>query len=135
MEKQSKKIIIVNNIISEVIHLLSRTINKSIQINANLTPEILPIEANPTQIQQALMNICINARDAMPEGGQLTIQSLNMKLEEDHVKKLKPGQYVCIQISDTGIGMNKMTMNKIFEPFAFRQLTFRYLKPLVSPEG
>lgn len=116
-EKQSKKTIIVNNIISEVIHLLSRTINKSIQINANLTPEIYPIEANTTQIQQALMNICINARDAMPEGGQLTIQSMNVKLEEKDVKKCPPGHYVCIKISDTGIGMNKTTMNKIFESF------------------
>lgn len=110
----------VNDTIREVLKLLSRTIDKSIHIRTDLCPDTAIIEANATRIQQALLNICINARDAMSDGGELIVDSENLILAEgdlDCDSSLNPGLYVMIQIRDTGKGMDENTLNHIFKPF------------------
>ena len=119
-DKHQVKTVSINDIVSEVIHIISRTIDKSIQIKLNLFPDVTPIEVDASRIQQTLMNICINARDAMPAGGDLIIETENVIVDkpfnEPHLK-INPGTYVLVKISDTGIGIVPNTMDKIFEPF------------------
>ncbi len=119
-DKHQVKTVSINDIISEVIHILSRTIDKSIQIKLNLFPDVVPIEVDASRIQQTLMNICINARDAMPAGGDLIIETENVIVDKPFNKphlKINPGTYILVKISDTGIGIPPDTMDKIFEPF------------------
>jgi PAS domain S-box-containing protein len=118
--KPKRKTISIKEVVSEVLNLLSRTIKKSIQIKTIFVNEIAPVEANSTRIQQALMNLCINARDAMPQGGKLIVKISNITLSKNDLlndNRNHPGLFVLIQISDTGIGMNAKIMKKIFEPF------------------
>ncbi|MEW6326971.1 MAG: response regulator [Thermodesulfobacteriota bacterium] len=109
-----------NQIIEEVVRLLSRTIDKSISIETHLTPDLAPILADMVQIQQVILNICINARDAMPQGGRLILETANVTLDEVYAWKhlgATPGRYILISISDTGIGMESAVKKRIFEPF------------------
>lgn len=110
----------VNGIVREVITLLSRTIDKNITIELKYAGDLRPAICDAGQIQQAILNICINARDAMPQGGTLTIETEDVALELDDVRTLvdiAPGKYVRISISDTGMGMDRETREHIFEPF------------------
>ena len=110
----------VNGIVREVATLLSRTIDKNITLELKCAEDLRPAICDAGQIQQAILNICINARDAMPQGGTLTIETENVALELDDVKTLvdiAPGKYLRISISDTGMGMDRETREHIFEPF------------------
>ncbi|MDI6790869.1 MAG: PAS domain S-box protein, partial [Thermodesulfobacteriota bacterium] len=110
----------LNSLIEETRNLLLRTIPKSIAIDTYLDPGLSIIEADPVQIQQVVMNICINARDAMPNGGRLIIETTNAILDETYCNKyhgVLPGHYVCSAISDTGLGMSREVTGRIFEPF------------------
>ncbi len=81
---------------------------------------VSPVNADPSQLDQVLMNLAVNARDAMPEGGRLTIETVNVFLDEEFTRThlgAKPGEYVLLNISDTGYGMDKETLQHIFEPF------------------
>jgi two-component system, cell cycle sensor histidine kinase and response regulator CckA len=85
-----------------------------------LAPDLEPTRADPSQIEQVLMNLCFNARDAMPNGGQLLIETHNVELDHTYTQRheyARPGKYVALSVSDTGIGMDAATMNRIFEPF------------------
>lgn len=118
-EKTSTKPVSVNDLFSEMLKILSRTIDKNIWIKTYFFPGIAPVEADSTRIQQALMNICLNARDAMPNGGELIVETENMILDGHYPKaqmNLNPGDYVLIRIRDTGVGMEPETMQHIFEP-------------------
>ncbi len=109
-----------NKTIQDVVRLLERTIDKSIQIRTSLDPSISPIEGDETQIHQVLLNICVNARDAMPTGGILSIESGHVILSQREITgtyDAKPGTYVFISISDTGLGMIHEVQKKIFEPY------------------
>lgn len=110
----------VNQLIKEVAGILSRTLGKSISIRAELDPKIVPIKADASQIQQAILQVSLNARDAMPNGGKILFQTRNIFLGEDN-KWLrlagKPGHYVQIAISDTGLGMSGEVKNRILEPY------------------
>jgi two-component system, cell cycle sensor histidine kinase and response regulator CckA len=109
-----------NKTIQDVVRLLERTIDKSIQIRTSLDSSLPPIEGDETQIHQVLLNICVNARDAMPTGGTLSIESGHVILTQRDITgtyDAKPGSYVFISISDSGLGMVHEIQKKIFEPY------------------
>jgi CheY-like chemotaxis protein len=100
--------------------MLERTIPKMIEIQLSLTEGPASINADPTQVDQILMNLAVNARDAMPEGGRLVFETTNVFIEEEYAKShlgAKPGQYVLLTVTDTGTGMDQETVEHIFEPF------------------
>ncbi len=110
----------LNGIVNETLKLIGRTFDKCIEIRTALHPELGAVEADPAQMQQVLMNLCVNAGDAMPNGGILCIETGPVTINEKHAERhaeLKPGEYVCLSVSDTGIGMDKETRQKVFEPF------------------
>ncbi|MDI6790669.1 MAG: PAS domain S-box protein [Thermodesulfobacteriota bacterium] len=109
-----------NQIIEEVVGLLSRTIDKSISIETDLASDLAIILADMVQIQQVILNICINARDAMPQGGRLILETANVTLDEVYARKhlgATSGKYILIAINDTGMGMEPAIKKRIFEPF------------------
>ena len=106
--------------IEDEVSLLDRTIPKTIEIRMDLDPELKMINADSTQIDQIVLNLAINARDAMPEGGTLTLRARNVILDEDYCSRnleVSPGEYVELSVSDTGTGMEKSIQERIFEPF------------------
>ncbi len=114
------KVLNLNSIISDIEKMLHRLIGEDIQIDTKLHPQLGNIKADPGQLDQVLMNLAINARDAMPKGGTLIIETHNEYLDEDYAKyhlSVAPGNYVIISMSDTGIGMDEETKKRIFEPF------------------
>ncbi|MFH1117843.1 MAG: PAS domain S-box protein [Pseudomonadota bacterium] len=110
----------LNQVVERVREMLSRTIPKMIEIDLDLAHEVKTINADPGQMEQILLNLAINARDAMPEGGTLIIETKNVVLEEEYANThldVKSGEYVLLSISDNGHGMEKEVLNKVFEPF------------------
>lgn len=115
-----KKPISINALIQDLLNMLTRTFRKDIQIRTQLAKDLATVEVDANYLQQALLNICLNARDAMPDGGQLVITTKNVYLTPRMAEQksgLQPGNYVQIRIRDTGIGMDRETQEKIFEPF------------------
>ena len=109
-----------NALIQELIQFLKRTIDKRINLEVSLDPRLHLVEGDETQLQQSLINICLNARDAMPSGGTLKIMTSNQILSEGVDKKQRGGEkgnYVRISLSDSGIGMTPEVRSQIFEPF------------------
>lgn len=110
----------LNLTVIETLSLLEKVIGSNIEIKANLAPDLAIVRADPTQMEQVLMNLCINARDAMPNGGSLVIDSTNVSFEEKFCATrplAHPGEYAMLAVSDTGTGMDEATLNRIFEPF------------------
>jgi len=111
----------VHDIIREVIAILSETIDRRIQIHRNLTAPSPIVEGDPSQIQNAILNLALNARDAMPNGGVMTLSTGNVTLDaefcRDNPFEVKPGAYLEITVTDTGVGMTPEIMSKMFEPF------------------
>jgi len=110
----------LNDVVREVVQLLSRTIIPSITIETHLEPGLRPVYGDPSQLQQMLLNLCLNARDAMPQGGCLTITTANFSLspaEAAQMSDLEAGDYVLLEVTDTGVGMDKATQERVFEPF------------------
>lgn len=106
--------------INEIKKIIAQTLPKSIQIDTYVSKDLWPVVGDATQLYQVLLNLCVNARDAMPHGGKLTISAENIMLDENYVRmhlEAKPGQYVLINVSDTGIGIAPNLVDKIFEPF------------------
>ena len=114
------KIIDLNQIVVDMNKMLHRLIGEDIDLLMGLAADLGKVKADPNQIEQVLLNLSINARDAMPRGGRLTIETSNVSLSEqfshDHVAVL-PGQYVMLAVSDNGCGMDAETQAHIFEPF------------------
>lgn len=108
------------HIIKEIKTILEHTVPKTIQIQVDLADNLKPVHADATQLSQVLMNLCVNARDAMPTGGTLTIQASNALLNEDSVRMYpdaRPGSYVLIAVTDTGVGIPADVLDKVFDPF------------------
>jgi PAS domain S-box-containing protein len=110
----------LNDKITQTSELLRRTIPKMIQIELNLSKDPTSINADPSQIEQIIMNLAVNAEHAMPEGGRLVIETKTFNIDKayclDHVEAI-PGQYILLSVSDTGHGIDRKTMERIFEPF------------------
>ncbi|MGN6550984.1 MAG: PAS domain-containing protein [Pararhizobium sp.] len=113
------KVISVNRLVTGMSDLLRRTLGETIDVEIPLGDGLWPVEADPNQLEAAILNLAVNARDAMPEGGRLTIATANARLDGHGAEaaSVPPGEYVMISISDTGTGMDKGTMTKVFEPF------------------
>ena len=110
----------LNREITETIKILRRTIQKMIRIELSLDENINIVNADPVQVEQIIMNLVINARDAMPDGGKMTFETENVVMGESFCKThrgSKPGKYILLAISDTGTGMDQKTLKHIFEPF------------------
>ncbi len=109
-----------NQLVRGMEDMLRRLIGENIELAAVLQEGVWNARADPGQIEQVIMNLVINARDAMPDGGRLTIETKNQALEGERDGKhleVKPGEYAMIAVSDTGIGMDEDTLSRIFEPF------------------
>lgn len=110
----------VNTLVAQMSDLLRRTLGEPVAIETVLAGGLWRIEADPNQLENALLNLAVNARDAMPDGGKLTIETANSRLDEAYAREdpeVEPGQYVVVCVSDTGCGMSKETIAHVFEPF------------------
>ncbi len=114
------KILDLNVVVSEMEKMLRRVIGEDIELRTVLDPELGNIKADPGQVEQVILNLVVNARDAMPNGGMLTIEAQNVYFDEEytanHIASI-PGPYVRLAVSDSGTGMDKETQAHIFEPF------------------
>ena len=109
----------LNQTAIETVSLLEKVIGSNIEVKANLAPNLSVVRADPTQVEQVLLNLCINARDAMPAGGSLIIETSNIALDERFCALqplARPGDYAMLSVTDTGTGMDAATLDRIFEP-------------------
>jgi PAS domain S-box-containing protein len=114
------KVLNVNTVVEELDKMLRRLIGEHINLVTVLSPFLGRVKADPSQIEQVIMNLAVNARDAMPRGGKLVIETANVYLDEQYAHKhagLQPGPYVMLAVRDVGSGMNPETVSHIFEPF------------------
>jgi signal transduction histidine kinase len=110
----------LNTIVVELDKMLQRVIGEDIDLKIRLAPELWPVKVDPAQMEQVILNLVVNARDAMPTGGQLTIETANVVIDDNYVADhldSQPGKYVLLTISDTGFGMSPEVKAHIFEPF------------------
>jgi signal transduction histidine kinase len=110
----------VNAMVIDVARLLQPTLGEQIEIESMLAHDSAPALIDPSQLSTALLNLALNARDAMPEGGKLTLETRNVVLDENYAamnSEVKPGDYVMIAVSDTGEGIAQNLLEKVFEPF------------------
>jgi PAS domain S-box-containing protein len=115
------KVLDLNATIQDLEKMLRRLIGEDIELATYLDPALGPVRADPGQLEQALVNLAVNARDAMPTGGTLSIETSNVRLTEAHARRfpypVEPGEYVQVMVSDTGVGMTEEVLAQVFEPF------------------
>jgi PAS domain S-box-containing protein len=114
------KILKINRTIAEMDKMLQRLIGEDIDLVTVLDAQLGCVKVDPGQIEQVVLNLSINARDAMPDGGRLTIETCNVDLDEAYARRhadVQPGPYVMLAVSDTGCGMDSETKSRVFEPF------------------
>src|SRR5258708_6502452 len=114
------RVLNVNDIIGNLLKMLQRIIGEHIEVRATLAEDLGSVKCDPGQLEQVLMNLSVNARDAMPEGGRLALETQNVELDEDFVRLhvgSAPGPHVLLTVTDTGTGMDAETQARIFEPF------------------
>ncbi len=110
----------VKHLIREVVKIVKQTFPKSIEVCMDVAPDLWTVYGDSTQLHQVLMNLCVNARDAMPDGGSLTISAENLFIDENYARmnlEAKVGPYTIITVADTGVGISKEIIERIFEPF------------------
>jgi PAS domain S-box-containing protein len=114
------KLIDMNQVVGGVSKMLHRLIGENIEIDLRTAASLWPVKVDQGQMEQAILNLALNARDAMPSGGKLTIETRNAQIDEQHAREhvpVRPGRYVVLEVSDTGTGMDAETQTHIFEPF------------------
>jgi two-component system, cell cycle sensor histidine kinase and response regulator CckA len=114
------KILDLNSIVVNLDKLLRRLMDDNIEMTTSVSQNVGKVKADPAQIEQVLMNLVVNARDAMPQGGHIVIETANVDLDSTYADghaTVKPGRYVMLAVSDTGVGMDRETVAHIFEPF------------------
>ncbi|KAF2395056.1 ATP-binding protein [Pseudomonas frederiksbergensis] len=114
------KPVVMNTLVTSMGELLERSINESIQLDMQLSEQLWVAEADPNQLESALLNLVLNARDAMPNGGKLVVKSFNQHLDTVFTEahgNLQPGDYVVLSVTDTGCGMPQSTISRAFDPF------------------
>ena len=110
----------LNLLMRNMTELLHRTLGETIELEGVLAPRLWTVEVDPNQLESAVLNLAVNARDAMPSGGRLTLETANVVLDRAYAatdSEVIPGQYVMVSVSDTGGGMDKETLGRVFEPF------------------
>ncbi|WP_434456670.1 PAS domain S-box protein [Stutzerimonas urumqiensis] len=114
------KTVDANRLVQAMEELLRRTLGETIEMELVLAGGLWPTRCDPNQLESAILNLAINARDAMPDGGRLVIETCNTHLDRTYTARfrtLKPGQYVCVSVTDTGTGMTPQTVERAFDPF------------------
>ncbi|MXR30302.1 response regulator [Pseudomonas sp. PICF6] len=114
------KAVQMNTLVLSMGELLQRSLNESIRLDMELDDQLWIAEADPNQLESALLNLVLNARDAMPDGGQLVVKTLNQHLDADFTQaytNLEPGDYVVLSVQDSGCGMPEAVINRAFDPF------------------
>src|SRR5260370_17661917 len=114
------KVFDLNSVVANTEGLLRQMIGEDIELKTILQPDLGNVKADPGQMEQVIMNLVVNARDAMPSVGKLTIETANTELDEIYAQRhfaIMPGAYVTLAVRDNGIGMDKPTHQHIFEPF------------------
>jgi PAS domain S-box-containing protein len=114
------RVVSLNEIVTEFEKLLGRLIGEDVRLETDFRAEPGLVRVDPGQMEQVLMNLVVNARDAMPKGGAVTIGTQDVYLDEEYVRQhseLRPGRYVVLRVTDTGCGMDRATLARIFEPF------------------
>lgn len=111
----------INSVVEETKNWISRTLPATIEVKTSLGDGIWPVEADPSATESALLNLILNAQDAMPKGGKLTVETANVKIDDSYIdarqEELPPGQYVMLAVSDTGDGIPPEIIAEVFEPF------------------
>jgi CheY-like chemotaxis protein len=110
----------LNQVLGNLDMMLRRLIGEDIDLATHLPSGLWPVKIDPTQVEQVVVNLAVNARDAMPTGGKLTIETANVVLDEVYAAQhleVEPGEYVLLAISDNGVGMSEDILDRIFEPF------------------
>ena len=116
----SPRVLDLDQTIATMMRMIQRLLREDIEVRVSVPTDVGRVRVDPSQLEQVLMNLVINARDAMPRGGTLTIETCNVDLDADYATQhpeVKPGPYVMLAVSDTGIGMSKAVQDRIFEPF------------------
>jgi len=114
------KVLNLNEVVTETGNMLKRLIGEDVELTTTLCPTLWPVRVDAGQMDQVLMNLAVNARDAMSQGGRLTIETANIELDGSYSEvhsDVKPGRYVVMSASDNGCGMDQKTKSRIFEPF------------------
>jgi PAS domain S-box-containing protein len=114
------RVLNLNGLISDTLQMLKRLMGEDIEVVTILDSDLGQVKADDSQMNQVILNLAVNARDVMPRGGKLTLETKNVVLDECSARKspaVQPGRYICLSISDTGCGMDAQTLSHIFEPF------------------